>query len=79
MSQTEKESKAAPVFWAVLACLGEAMIVIGSILGAILASPMVLLFALVPGAIIGFVIFFLLQSLKEIDERETRREEWKKY
>lgn len=74
-----KESKAAPIFWAVVACVGEGVTILGSILGAVFVSPLLLLVGLLPAGVIGLVLYFLRQSLQEIDERETHREEWKNY
>lgn len=76
-----KKSKAAPIFWACVIAGFEFFIVLVMIFGIVYTDIQVgvLIFAAVPLAVGVFVIYFLVQRIREIDEEAEHENEYDKY
>lgn len=76
-----KKSKAAPIFWACVTAGFEFFIVLAMIVCGIFTDIQVgvLIFAAVPLAVGVFVIYFLVQRIREIDEEAKHESEYDKY
>lgn len=75
-----KNSKVAPIFWAIVLSLYFVILVLGIVVASIVEQFIwIIPFAIVPGIIIFFIFYFLKQRLQEIDKSKETEKEYEKY